>query len=46
MLGDLIEDPIVGGEPDTFEVEAAPPTERSDTLLEERLHSLRTFRER
>jgi enoyl-CoA hydratase/carnithine racemase len=46
MLGDLIEDPILGGEPDTFEVEAAPPTERSDTLLEERLHSLRTFRER
>jgi enoyl-CoA hydratase/carnithine racemase len=46
ILGDLVEDPIPAAEAETFDIEAAPPTERSDTLAEERLHSLRTYPER
>jgi enoyl-CoA hydratase/carnithine racemase len=46
LLGDLVEDPAVPEEAGTFDIEAAPPTERSDTLEAARLHSLRTYPER
>lgn len=47
MLDDLDKGPLPAAEePDAFDIEAAPPTERSDTLADASLHSLRTYPER
>jgi enoyl-CoA hydratase/carnithine racemase len=46
ILGDLVEDPVPSAEASAFDIEAAPPTERSDTSLEERLQALRNYPER